>query len=270
MNVVTVSHVSKIFRRVGGRRLIRDVVKDLFRAQPDHSFYALRDVSFQVGSEESVAIIGANGAGKSTLLSLIVGLVKPDSGSVDVDGRVTALLELGSGFHPDLTGAENLHLNAALLGYTRKQTQELMGPIIEFAELEQFIHEPLRTYSAGMVMRLAFAIAVQVDPTLLVIDEVLAVGDARFAAKCFDRIQSLRNRGKTLLCVSHSPTILEMCERAIWLDHGELIMDGSATRVMAAYESYMTAPHQSLPPRMIEPAPKKVRLIRGGKAISNG
>src|SRR5205807_4501789 len=171
-------------------------------------FYALKNVSFEIESGNSVAIIGSNGAGKSTLLSLIYGLAKPSEGTITVNGKVAALLELGSGFHPDLTGAENLVLNASLLGFSRKQTTALFDSIVDFAGLAEVIDEPLRTYSSGMSMRLAFSIAVNVNPDILIIDEVLGVGDQAFQAKCHERIRTFRESGGTLLFVSHSPALV--------------------------------------------------------------
>jgi ABC-type polysaccharide/polyol phosphate transport system ATPase subunit len=182
-------------------------------------------------------VVGPTGAGKSTLLGLLAGLAQPDCGEITVNGRVAALLELGSGFHPDLTGAENLWLNASLLGLTRKRTEELFDTIVEFAGIGEFIGEPLRTYSAGMLMRLAFSVAVNTDADILVIDEILAVGDQAFQAKCFERILEFRRGSKTILCVSHSLEMLEsLCDRALWLDHGEVMMDGTMRSVREAYE----------------------------------
>src|SRR5207302_3910668 len=164
---------------------------------------------------------------KSTLLGLVAGLANPDQGRLVVRGRIAPLLELGSGFHPDLTGAENLTLNAALLGIGRKRLDTLFGDIVDFAELGDFMDEPLRTYSSGMTLRLAFSVAIHVNPDILLIDEVLAVGDAAFQGKCFDRILDFRRRGKTILCVSHAlGMVQELCTRGIWLDHGELMLDG--------------------------------------------
>jgi ABC-type polysaccharide/polyol phosphate transport system ATPase subunit len=196
----------------------------------------LKQVSFRLERGESVAVVGSNGAGKSTLLSLVVGLAEPSAGRVMVNGRVAALLELGSGFHPDLTGAENLRLNASLLGLSRKRTAEVQDRIVEFSGIEEFIDQPLRTYSSGMVMRLAFSVAIQIDPDILIIDEVLAVGDQNFQAKCFDKIAELKGAGKTLLFVSHSSVLVQqLCERALWLQHGEVMMDGAAAEVIQAY-----------------------------------
>ena len=187
----------------------------------------MRNVSFRLEEGESLAIVGSNGAGKSTLLGLAAGLTLPDEGSVVVNGRIAALLELGSGFHPDLTGAENLVLNAALLGLSKRKTNELFDRIVEFSGIGEFIDDPLRTYSSGMVMRLAFSIAIQCEPDILLIDEVLAVGDASFQEKCREALVAFRRAGKSMLFVSHSPApVREMCDRAIWIDHGAVMMDG--------------------------------------------
>jgi len=263
MNIITVDNVSKTFRRAGGPKLLRDHIRAQFHAKREEPFYALRNVSFQIAAQEGVAIIGANGAGKSTLLGLIVGLSEPDEGRIQVDGRIAALLELGSGFHPELTGRENVFLNAALLGFNEKQAKELLGAIVSFAELPDAIDQPLRTYSSGMIMRLAFSIAVHADPAVLIVDEVLAVGDLAFQEKCVNRVQDLRKEGRTMLCVSHSPGVVQMCERAIWLDRGEVIMDGPSVEVVRSYSEYMAAPHQGLPARQVIPTPK-VRVMRAG------
>jgi ABC-type polysaccharide/polyol phosphate transport system ATPase subunit len=184
-------------------------------------------------------VVGPNGAGKSTLLGLVAGLITPEAGTVTVSGRIAALLELGSGFHPDLTGVENVRVSASLMGVSRRRTAELFDQIVEFADVGDFIGEPLRTFSTGMVMRLAFSVAINLDPEILLIDEVLAVGDRAFQAKCFERIHQYRRAGKTLLCVSHAPgTVQELCDRAIWLDHGELIMSGRIRDVIEAYEGH--------------------------------
>ena len=238
MQLITCDHVSKKFRRAGsGRQLLRHHIASWWKGRGSHDFYALKDVSFEINHGESVAVIGGNGAGKSTLLSVIAGLAPPSSGGVTVNGRIAALLELGAGFHPDLTGAENLMLNASLLGLTRKETASLFDSIVDFAGLAEFIEEPVRTYSSGMVVRLAFSVAINLNPDLLIVDEVLAVGDQNFQAKCFERIRDLRRAGKTLLFVSHSPNlVLEFCDRALWLDHGELVMQGEAERVLSAYQ----------------------------------
>lgn len=237
MAVISCQGVSKIYRRHTGPKLMRHHLTDLWRPRPADLFYALKNVTFQVERGESVAVVGGNGAGKSTLLSLITQLAPPDEGSVTVNGQVAALLDLGCGFHPDLTGAENVRLNAALLGYTRNQTDAAFDSIVEFSGIGDFIHETLRTYSSGMAVRLAFSVAVGLDADILIIDEVLGVGDRAFQAKCAERIDGLRKAGKTLLFVSHSPaSVLELCGRAIWLDQGQIMMQGPAPEVLEAYQ----------------------------------
>jgi len=222
---------------------MRHHFNDRLRRNPEHDFYALKNVSFQVDEGERVAIVGRNGAGKSTLLSLVCGLAVPEKGRVEVNGRIAALLELGSGFHPDLTGTENVYLNASLLGFTRARTEALFDSIVDFSGVGEFIDEPLRTYSSGMLVRLAFSVALNLEPSILIIDEVLAVGDQAFQEKCFEKVLEFRESGKTLLCVSHSPAILlKLCERALWLDHGELMMDGKALDVLQAYTGHPVAP----------------------------
>jgi ABC-type polysaccharide/polyol phosphate transport system ATPase subunit len=230
--------VWKSFVRHAGQMLIRDRLKQLLRPQPHEVFHALREVTFSIHPGESVAVIGHNGAGKSTLLNLTTTLCRPDQGTVEVNGRIAALLELGAGFHPDLTGAENVRINAALLGFSRRQVREKFDEIIAFSELQDFVNEPLRTYSTGMMMRLAFSVAVSVNPDLLIIDEVLGVGDLSFQAKCLERIMEFRRAGKTMLCVSHSnETLMGLCDRAIWLDHGRLMEYGPIARVVEAYRN---------------------------------
>jgi ABC-type polysaccharide/polyol phosphate transport system ATPase subunit len=237
MPVIEFQNVSKWFRHSTGRQLLRTHIVRWFGATHQEPFYALRDVSFRMEEGESLAIVGSNGAGKSTLLSLTAGLALPDQGRVQVNGRVAALLELGAGFHPDLTGAENLVLNAALLGLSRRRTRELFDHIVDFSGIRESIDDPLRTYSSGMIMRLAFSIAIQSEPEILLIDEVLAVGDASFQEKCREALASFRRAGKSLLFVSHSgAAVREMCERAIWIDHGSVMMDGRAGAVLDAYE----------------------------------
>jgi len=242
MSVIELHDVSKKFTRHAGQMLLRNHLTRFFTRQKDNPFFALRHVSFSVERGESLAVIGSNGAGKSTLLGLVAGVLKPDEGVVTVNGQVAALLELGSGFHPSLTGRENVRLNAALLGLSRTQTAEAFERIVEFSGIREFIDEPLRTYSTGMVMRLAFSVAINRAPEVLLIDEVLAVGDAAFQAKCIEKIHEFRNAGKTLLFVSHSGMIRQLCDRAVWLDHGELILSGAVSDVLEAYAGQRTAP----------------------------
>jgi lipopolysaccharide transport system ATP-binding protein len=238
MALIEFEHVSKTFSHTGGAKLLRFHLEERFRRRSSkhETFYALKDVSFQVGHGESMAIVGGNGAGKSTLLSLVTGLCLPTEGRIQVRGRVAALLELGSGFHYDLTGAENVVLNASLLGLSRKETEACFDKIVEFSGVGDFIHEPLRTYSSGMTMRLAFSVAVHVDPDILIIDEVLGVGDQAFQSKCFERIAQFKRAGKTLLFVSHSAQLVrQFCDRTLWLDNGQAVLVGSPDEVLNAY-----------------------------------
>lgn len=241
MNAIEFHNVSKSFPRHAGL-LLRNRISNLLNNRRQDRFFALKHVSFQVAHGESLAVIGPNGAGKSTLLGLIAGLAKADGGSIEVNGRVAALLELGSGFHPDLTGKENVYLNASLLGLSRRRAVELYPQIVDFAGVGDFIDEPLRTYSTGMVMRLAFSVAINMDPEILIVDEVLTVGDQVFQRKCIDRIHEFRNSGKTIVAVSHAQGMVQdLCDSAIWLDHGEVVMTGRVQRVTEAYAGRQTA-----------------------------
>src|SRR5450755_2018163 len=242
MSVIELQNVSKKFTRHAGQMLLRNHVTRFFTREKDDPFFALKHVSFSLDHGQSLAVIGSNGAGKSTLLGLVAGISKADEGVVTVNGQVAALLELGSGFHPSLTGRENVRLNAALLGLSRRQTTEAFERIVDFSGIRDFIDEPLRTYSTGMMMRLAFSVAINRDPKILMIDEVLAVGDASFQAKCVEKIHSFRKAGKTLLFVSHTSMIHQLCDRALWLDHGELILNGPAAEVSAAYAGRQITP----------------------------
>lgn len=198
----------------------------------------LKGVSFEVPKGECVAIVGRNGAGKSTLLSLLSRVYKPTSGSVSVHGRMAPLLELGAGFHPDLTGLENVLFNGMILGLRRAEVNERLQKIVDFAEIEHHIDAPVRTYSSGMLARLGFAIAAHVDAEILIVDEVLAVGDYAFEKKCYDFIDGFKAGGGTILFVSHNPeSVLRVADRCIWLAGGEIKMDGPAPEVLAAYQA---------------------------------
>jgi ABC-type polysaccharide/polyol phosphate transport system ATPase subunit len=235
--LIEFQNVSKWFPHSTGRQLLRTHIARWFGRVHNQPFYALRNVSFRVEDGESLAIVGSNGAGKSTLLSLAAGLTPPDYGTVRVNGRIAALLELGSGFHRDLTGAENLVMNAALLGLSKRKTNELFDRIVEFSGIGEFIDDPLRTYSSGMIMRLAFSVAIQCSPDILLIDEVMAVGDASFQEKSKEALVSFRRAGKSILFVSHSPgDVRDMCDRALWIDHGSVMMDGPVNEVLDAYQ----------------------------------
>jgi len=235
--LIEFDNVSKWFPHSTGRQLLRTHIERWFRRVHHERFCALRNFSFHLEDGESLAIVGSNGAGKSTLLSLAAGLTLPDEGKVRVNGRIAALLELGSGFHWDLTGAENLVLNAALLGLSKRKTNELFDRIVDFSGIGDFIDDPLRTYSSGMIMRLAFSVAIQCEPDILLIDEVLAVGDSAFQEKSRDALVSFRRAGKSMLFVSHSAAAVRaMCDRALWIDHGSLMMEGRPGEVLDAYQ----------------------------------
>jgi ABC-type polysaccharide/polyol phosphate transport system ATPase subunit len=237
MPLIEFQNVTKSFPHSTGRQLLRTHITRWFGRVHHEPFCALRNVSFQLDDGESLAIVGPNGAGKSTLLSLAAGLTEPDQGTVRVRGRIAPLLALGAGFHPDLTGAENLVLNAALLGLSKRKTNELFDKIVEFSGIGEFIDDPLRTYSSGMILRLAFSIAIQCDPDILLMDEVLSVGDASFQEKSKEALVSFRRAGKSMLFVSHYAfAVRDMCDRAIWIDHGSVMMDGRVDEVLEAYQ----------------------------------
>lgn len=199
-------------------------------------FEALKDITLSINKGETVGIIGKNGSGKSTLLKIITGVLTPTTGSVEVQGKVSAILELGAGFNPEMTGLENIYLNNALNGLNKNQTDKIINDIIRFAELGDFIHQPLKTYSSGMKARLAFAVSINAEPDVLIVDEALSVGDASFSRKCFAKMEDIRNRGATILFVSHSDaSIVSLCNRAIWLNQGENLLEGSPKLVTGLY-----------------------------------
>lgn len=217
----------------------RDRLLQMFyrgRRQLYQQFWALRDVSFEVPRGETIGIVGRNGSGKSTLLQMIAGTLTPTSGEVVTRGRVAALLELGSGFNPEFTGRENVYLNGALLGLTKAEVDEKFEGIVEFADIGRFIDQSVKTYSSGMMVRLAFAVQAQIEPEILIVDEALAVGDARFQAKCFDRLKQLKANGTSILLVTHSSEqIVTHCSRALLLDAGELVTQGNPRDVINRY-----------------------------------
>jgi lipopolysaccharide transport system ATP-binding protein len=203
-----------------------------------HRFMALNDVSFEIEQGEALGLIGSNGSGKSTTLALMARVLRPQAGAVEVCGRVCPLLELGAGFHPELTGRENIVLNGVLLGLTRREVLASMDEIVAFSEMESFLHQPLRTFSSGMVARLGFSVAAHLDPEILLIDEVLAVGDVHFQAKCRAKISEFRRRNVTMVLVSHSgDEIRRLCTRAIWLDRGKIVGQGPPDSVLPLYEA---------------------------------
>lgn len=238
---ISLRHVSKLYRRYGGHQfatlksalLSGDLVKKL---RPEETFQALNDVSFDVAPGQTLGVIGRNGSGKSTALKLVAGITKPTSGTVTVNGRVSALIELGAGFHPEISGRENVFINGVMLGMSKREIQQRFDEIVDFAELREFIDAPVKTYSSGMYMRLGFAVAIHVDPDVLLVDEVLAVGDEAFTHKCLDKFGEFKRRNKTILLVTHSLGLVErFCDEALWLDHGQKKGQGDPTRIIGAY-----------------------------------
>jgi ABC-type polysaccharide/polyol phosphate transport system ATPase subunit len=234
-------NVTKIYRRYGGRQfttlksalLQRSILRDL---RPSEVLPALTDLSFAVPKGSTFGVIGRNGSGKSTALKVVAGITKPTSGSVRVQGRVSALIELGAGFHPEISGRENIFINGIMLGLSKREIQRRFDDIVEFAELREFIDAPVKTYSSGMYMRLGFAVAIHVDPDVLLVDEVLAVGDEEFTHKCLDKFGEFKRRGKTVLLVTHSLGLVErFCDDAVWLDAGRKRAQGDPKRVVGAY-----------------------------------
>ena len=238
---IALTKVTKVYRRYSGRQfatlksalLQRSILRDL---RPSETFPALTDVSFTVPKGSTYGVIGRNGSGKSTALKLVAGITKPTSGVVEVKGRISALIELGAGFHPEISGRENVFINGIMLGLSKSEIRERFDEIVDFAELREFIDAPVKTYSSGMYMRLGFAVAIHVDPDVLLVDEVLAVGDEGFTHKCLDKFAEFRRRGKTILLVTHSLALVErFCDEALWLDGGQAMSHGDPKRVVGAY-----------------------------------
>ncbi|OQX55431.1 MAG: hypothetical protein B5M54_02655 [Candidatus Aminicenantes bacterium 4484_214] len=242
MVAIEVDHVTRIYQKYSARHRFKTFKSallkgDLFHAlKPDELVTALDNVSFKVDKGTTFGVIGENGSGKSTLLKIIAGITKPTSGRIKVNGKVSALIELGAGFHPEISGRENIYINGIMLGLSKKEIQEKFADIVRFAELEDFIDAPVKTYSSGMYMRLGFSIAINVNPDILLVDEVLAVGDASFVPKCLDRIDDFRRREKTILFVSHDlATVERICDRVAWLKNGRVMTIGDPKRVIDAY-----------------------------------
>lgn len=227
--VIEVDNVSKRFVIRKDKSIKERLVNATLSKQHREDFWALRDVSVSIAAGTTVGLIGPNGSGKSTLLKAIGGIIQPTSGTVRRRGRLAALLELGAGFHPDLTGRDNVYLNAAILGLSRKTTDQYFDAIVDFSGIEKFIDTPVKFYSSGMYVRLAFAVAVHVDPDVLLVDEVLAVGDEPFQRKCMDRIKSFQKEGRTIVLVTHAlDQVADVCDRAVVLEHGNVVVDGTA------------------------------------------
>ncbi|MFC2165345.1 ABC transporter ATP-binding protein [Acidobacteriota bacterium] len=242
MSAIVVDHVTRIYQKYSFQHRFKTFKSAIVRGnffkslRPDELVTALDDINFKVEKGKTFGVIGENGSGKSTLLKVITGIAKPTSGQVKVNGKISALIELGAGFHPEISGRENIYINGIMLGLSKKEITKKFDEIVSFAELEDFIDAPVKTYSSGMHMRLGFSIAINVNPDILLIDEVLAVGDASFVPKCLDRIDDFRRRNKTILFVSHDlSTVEKICDHVIWLKHGKIQTMGESKRVVDAY-----------------------------------
>jgi lipopolysaccharide transport system ATP-binding protein len=245
---VQVEGVSKRFRRqtIQPSATLKSAIVDFLRGrkitETPSTFQALKEVTFAVPSGHTLGIIGRNGSGKSTLLKLLTGIYRPDRGKIAVQGKVGALLELGAGFHPEFSGRENIFINGIVLGLSKREVRQQLDDIIRFAELEAFIDEPVKTYSVGMYMRLGFSVAVHADPDVLLIDEILAVGDEAFFQKCYDKLAAFRRRGKTIILVSHDlNTVSRWCDTVVWLDDGRVQEQGMPERVIDLYRQHVAA-----------------------------
>jgi len=230
-------------------------------------FHALKNINFEIHKGETVGIVGRNGSGKSTLLQLLCGTLTPSAGTIEVNGRIAALLELGAGFNPDFTGRENVFLNGTVLGLTRREIEDRFDEITAFADIGEFIDQPVKSYSSGMYVRLAFAVAIHVQPDILVVDEALSVGDEAFQRKCFARIEKIRDDGATVLFVSHAAsTVIELCNRAIMLDHGEILSIGTPKAVVSRYQKMLYAPADrvaSIRERFLHEVANTLPTVRG-------
>jgi lipopolysaccharide transport system ATP-binding protein len=238
---ISVNHVSKCFKRY---RHPVDRLKEIFLPGKSlaHNFWALRDINLQVWKGQTLGVVGRNGSGKSTLLQIIVGTLTPTEGNVEVNGRVSALLELGSGFNPEFTGRQNVFFNGQLLGLTTQEIEEQFDDILAFADIGDFIDQPVKTYSSGMYVRLGFAVATSVNPDILIVDEALSVGDEAFQRKCFSRIHEIKDRGGTILFVSHSaPSIIQLCDSALLMDRGELLLEHTPKMIISKYQKMIYA-----------------------------
>ena len=239
---IDVVNVSKVYRRYAQKKQFATLKSAILNGsllgdlKPDETFQALRGVSFSVPKGCTYGVIGRNGSGKSTLLKCVAGITRPNEGRVSVNGRISALIELGAGFHPEISGRENVFINGIMLGLTKREITRRFDEIVEFAEMRDFIDAPVKTYSSGMYMRLGFAVAIHVDPEVLLVDEVLAVGDEGFTHKCLDKFAEFKRRGKTILLVTHSLGMVErFCDDALWMDAGRMKLEGDPRRVVSAY-----------------------------------
>jgi len=234
---IIVNNVYKTFNvYLDKANTIKEKILFLFSRNKKEKREVLKGINLKINKGECVALIGTNGSGKSTLLKLMTKIIYPNGGKIETNGKLTSLLELGAGFHPDFSGRENIYFNASIFGLTRKEIDNRINDIIEFSELGNYIDNPVRTYSSGMYMRLAFSVAINVDADILLIDEILSVGDEHFQNKCFDKMQELRSQGKTMVFVTHSmQSVKKLCDRAVWLKDGRIIMDGNTNEVVEEY-----------------------------------
>lgn len=240
MNIISVQNVSKIYKLYN--KPIDRLKESIFPTKKSYhkDFYALNDVSFDVKKGEAVGIIGVNGSGKSTILKIITGVLSPTSGHISIEGRVSALLELGAGFNPDYTGIENVYLNGTMLGYSREEMDQKLDEILRFADIGEFVHQPVKTYSSGMFVRLAFAIAINVEPDILIVDEALAVGDVFFQAKCYKKMNEIKEKGTTLLLVTHDMgSILKYCDKVVLLNKGVMVKEGDPREMVDIYKKIL-------------------------------
>mgnify|MGYP001211908190 CR=1 FL=1 len=245
-NAITVKDVTKVYRLYD--KPIDRLKESLSLTHKSYhkDFYALNGLSFNVEKGQTVGIIGTNGSGKSTILKIITGVLTPTTGQVDVEGKISALLELGAGFNMDYTGIENIYMNGTMMGYSRKEMDEKLQDILDFADIGDFVYQPVKTYSSGMFVRLAFALNINVEPEILIVDEGLAVGDAAFQEKCQERMHHMLENGTTLLFVSHTmATVRQLCDHAIWLNKGNVVMQGEAESVCDAYMESLNLPENA-------------------------
>ncbi|MEF7439060.1 ABC transporter ATP-binding protein [Paenibacillus lautus] len=237
---IKVKNLSKVFILNKNKRTTLKEKIIIRKTSSKEEYWALKNVNCQIDAGKTVGIIGRNGSGKSTLLKMMTKIMYPTKGSIEVNGKVSSLLELGAGFHPDFTGRENIYMNASILGFTKREIDKMVDDIIMFSELEDFIDNPLRSYSSGMYMRLAFSVAITVNPDILLIDEILSVGDTAFQRKCINRLKELKKQNKTIVIVSHDNTTLEnMCDEVIWLKYGEVYKIGPAKEIIREYLDYL-------------------------------
>lgn len=262
---VNIKSISKHFKRYREKqpRTIKERVIFFRRDKAYEEFWALKDVTFEIEKGKTFGLIGANGSGKSTLLKILSGILRPTQGEVRISGRVGALLELGAGFHPDLTGRENIYLNASILGMGKKQVHRLFDAIVDFAELRPFIDNQVRHYSSGMYVRLGFAVAVHMDPDILLVDEVLAVGDEAFQDKCLERIRQFQSEGRTIVVVTHAVDVVrQMCDQAALLTHGRLTHLGSPTEAVRAYREEMALVERALDEGLVILETARVKSVK--------